>query len=296
MRIMRWLILIGVFAASGCASVPSRGIDWTDWTEKARAAGKMKDASADPSRSFLSASTLIDNFEKIGFTFETRTVGTRNRTGEQFKAIRKWQRPLQYSVVSPADTLGRIRQPVERFMQRLAGITGHPIGPAQGGGLDLLKWSSDENMDDRVIVMFGSDGFYHDISRGRQNAPDNIRRFVKRWRLSASPCAGFVRHGSPSQPFTGPLTSVVIAIRDEIPQPLLQACIEEELAQSMGLFDDDPSVAPSLFNDDQEYGALTRHDELLLQILYDKRLKPGMSPEQAMPFVRRIAAELLPDA
>ena len=38
---------------------------------------------------------------------------------------------------------------------------------------------------------------------------------------------------------------------------------------------------------------INRHDELLLQILYDRRLRPGMTEAEAAPIVRRIAGELL---
>jgi len=61
----------------------------------------------------------------------------------------------------------------------------------------------------------------------------------------------------------------------------------------MGLSNDSPDARPSIFNDDEEFALLTRHDELLLQILYDRRLRPGMTEAEAAPIVRRIAGELL---
>ena len=64
----------------------------------------------------------------------------------------------------------------------------------------------------------------------------------------------------------------------------------------MGLPNDDETVRPSLFNDDEEFALMTLHDELLLRILYDDRLEPGMSPEESMPIVRQIARELLPNS
>jgi hypothetical protein len=39
---------------------------------------------------------------------------------------------------------------------------------------------------------------------------------------------------------------------------------------------------------------MTRHDEDLLRILYDPRLKAGMSADEAMPVVHRIVEELWP--
>ena len=63
--------------------------------------------------------------------------------------------------------------------------------------------------------------------------------------------------------------------------------------QGLGLANDSPQARPSIFNDDEEFGLLTRHDELLLRILYDSRLSPGMTEEEARPVVEIIAAELL---
>jgi hypothetical protein len=71
------------------------------------------------------------------------------------------------------------------------------------------------------------------------------------------------------------------------------SCLHEEMAQALGLPNDSPTARPSIFNDDEEFALLTRHDELLLRILYDRRLQPGMTKKQAVPIVRQIAAELL---
>jgi hypothetical protein len=293
---MRLLTLIFVLGVTACASAPSRGIDWQDWTDTAVLEGKLRTDRTGADGSALTPRLLGENFDKIGFSFETRTIGVQNRTADRHKVVRKWQHPVEYALIAQAELLDRIEAPFTAYLQKLSRITDHPIHNAKVAGSDLLKWRSLENFDGRIVLLFGMDHFFEDIARGRTPAPDAIRRFTNRWRPSASPCAGFVRHGSPSRPFTGPITSVVIAIRAEVPDRLMTACIEEEFAQAMGLFNDDPTVKPSLFNDDQEYGVLTRHDELLLRILYDDRLKHGMPRAMAMPIVRQIAAELLPGA
>jgi len=71
------------------------------------------------------------------------------------------------------------------------------------------------------------------------------------------------------------------------------SCIHEELAQGLGLANDSPQARPSIFNDDEEFAYLTRHDELLLEMLYDPRLEPGMTVDTAAPLVRRIAEEII---
>ncbi|MEM7320471.1 MAG: DUF2927 domain-containing protein, partial [Pseudomonadota bacterium] len=49
----------------------------------------------------------------------------------------------------------------------------------------------------------------------------------------------------------------------------------------------------SIFNDDDEFALLTSHDEKLLAMLYDPRLKQGMSADDARPVSRIIARELM---
>lgn len=85
----------------------------------------------------------------------------------------------------------------------------------------------------------------------------------------------------------------VALIRSETPPLLRRSCFHEELTQGMGVANDSSQVRPSIFNDDEEFAYLTPHDELLLKILYDPRLRPGMSEAEARPIVLQIARELL---
>ena len=81
-------------------------------------------------------------------------------------------------------------------------------------------------------------------------------------------------------------------IRAEHPTFMRLSCVHEELAQGLGLSNDSPLARPSIFNDDEEFATLTSHDELLLKMLYDPRLKSGMSLPEARPTIKQIAAEL----
>jgi hypothetical protein len=85
----------------------------------------------------------------------------------------------------------------------------------------------------------------------------------------------------------------IALVRTEHPDLTRQACIHEELAQGLGLANDDPNARPSIFNDDEEFALLTNHDELLLKILYDPRLTPGMTADEARPIVQSLAQELV---
>ncbi|MEY4696786.1 MAG: hypothetical protein RIT14_1214, partial [Pseudomonadota bacterium] len=89
-------------------------------------------------------------------------------------------------------------------------------------------------------------------------------------------------------------TRAFAVIRAEHPDLLRLSCLHEEIAQGLGLANDSPTARPSIFNDDEEFALLTRHDELLLRILYDPALRPGMTEDQARPIIRTLARQVLP--
>ena len=88
------------------------------------------------------------------------------------------------------------------------------------------------------------------------------------------------------------ISSALVIIRDELPDIMRRACIHEEIAQSLGLTNDSHFARPSIFNDDDEFATLTKFDEILLQILYDNRLQPGISEKEAAQLVKQIATEI----
>ncbi len=86
----------------------------------------------------------------------------------------------------------------------------------------------------------------------------------------------------------------IIVIPAEVHGILRRSCIEEEMGQTFGPGADYDKARPSIFNDDAEFALMTDHDEDLLRILYDPRLKAGMTADEAMPVVEAIVQELRP--
>ena len=52
-------------------------------------------------------------------------------------------------------------------------------------------------------------------------------------------------------------------------------------------------MRPTIFNDDEEFALLTVQDEMMLKILYNPALRPGMTLQEARPIVERLASQLL---
>jgi hypothetical protein len=80
-------------------------------------------------------------------------------------------------------------------------------------------------------------------------------------------------------------------IRAEHPPVLKEACFHEEIAQGLGLHNDNPAAHPSIFNDDDEFALLTEQDALLLRILYDPRLPAGIELHEAQPILKQLIRE-----
>jgi hypothetical protein len=54
-------------------------------------------------------------------------------------------------------------------------------------------------------------------------------------------------------------------------------CVYEELLQALGPINDDTTVPWTMFNDDVQMGFFGVYDQFLLNILYDPRIRPGMT-------------------
>lgn len=231
----------------------------------------------------LTPERLTDDFVMVALHDEYTRKGDTLVSGATAAPLRRWSVPVRMRVefgasVSPAQR-SRDRSDIAAYTGRLQAATNHSV--ALNGGIDgnftLLILSEDE----RRAIGPRLSSLVPGIPPGDVNAlvglsPQNY-------------CTVFAysRGNSPTY------AHAVALIRAETPARLRRSCIHEELAQGMGLANDSHMVRPSIFNDDEEFAYLTRHDELLLQILYDPRLRPGMTEAEARPIVLQIARELL---
>jgi hypothetical protein len=68
-------------------------------------------------------------------------------------------------------------------------------------------------------------------------------------------------------------------------------CAYEEILQALGPINDTDSVPWTMFNDDVQMGFFDIYDQYILNILYDPRIRPGMTIEQ----VKKVLPQILPD-
>ena len=158
-------------------------------------------------------------------------------------------------------------------------MTGHPIDLVnQNANFHVLFVSED----DRDTIKPRIAELVPGVNPAALSVFDNLPREIHCLVIAFSETPGGYDYGR-----------AIAVIRSEHPDLLRRSCIHEEVAQGLGLGNDDPRARPSIFNDDDEFALLTRHDELLLQILYDDALTPGMTAEEARPIVRARAAQLM---
>lgn len=228
------------------------------------------------------AEMLTRNFEKIAFFDEyERGEGLRaSRAGAG--VLRRWSVPVrvgvEFGASVPQEQRGRDRAMVGDYVQRLQRLTRHPISMrAQNANFFVLFMSED----DRPQM----------LNRVRQIVPNINMASLQILQSLPRPIHCLVLAFSEAEADHNYAKAIAI-IRSEHPDLIRKSCVHEEIAQGLGLANDSPAARPSIFNDDDEFAYLTTHDEMLLKILYDRRLHAGISAHEAKPIIREIAAEL----
>lgn len=225
---------------------------------------------------------LARNFVRIALFNEYRDDSDFSRPQATVSKLRRWTKPIRMSVEF-GDTVPLAQRDadlisVSTYAARLSRNTGVPVT------------ITDENPNFHVLFLGEDDrrNYGDDLRALIPNISDaTVRTFVNLPRDQLCVVIGTFAAGQSSY------TKAVAMIRAEHPTLMRSACIHEELAQGMGLANDSPGARPSIFNDDEEFALLTRHDELLLRMLYDPRLQTGMDPATAAPIARAIAREYL---
>lgn len=75
----------------------------------------------------------------------------------------------------------------------------------------------------------------------------------------------------------------------------IRECLIEEVAQALGPTNDIYGLGPSIFNDDDAHVWPTRLDYLMLRVLYDPEMAPGIGRREARTRAARILDRINPD-
>lgn len=196
--------------------------------------------------------------------------------------LRRWVGPIsvgiQFGASVPTEQRARDREVIAEYARRLQNLTGVPISMTQSSRANLLFLVLNE-AEQRTAVRNLPGRFRYPgaaVIDAIQNSPRDVF------------CAAFA-YSNPQR--RGEYESALILVKAEHGDLMRKSCVHEEMAQAMGLTNDSNSARPSIFNDDEEFALLTVHDEILLQMLYDPRLWPGMTEAEALPLLEEIARD-----
>ncbi|WP_417728081.1 DUF2927 domain-containing protein [Roseovarius sp.] len=221
---------------------------------------------------------ILRNFERIAFYDEYQPGAGYRPSSGRAGGLRKWVGPVRINVEFGAsvseDQRAADRRVVADYTARLARVTRHPI--STGTGTPNFH-----------VLFMGEDDRAQALARIRQLAPEAGPSTLAIFRDMPRSIHCLVA-ASPGQGEDHTYPRAIALIRAEHPPLMRQSCVHEELAQGLGLADDFPGARPSIFNDDDEFALLTSHDEELLWLLYHPDLKPGMTPDEARPILRRL--------
>lgn len=227
---------------------------------------------------------LADNFLKIALYDEYSGGTVTKASNEAPIALRRWDQPVRVSLIFgaavPPDQVATDTARITSYLAQLAAVTGHPIGLVTSAP---NFWVHLATIDERRAMGPTLQAELDEITANQIDSitnmqPDTYCQVVTQFDDATSTYA-----------------AAVTVIPSELPTLMRLACIDEELAQSLGLPNDSNVARPSIFNDDEEFALLTRQDEMMLRILYDPSLRPGMTEREARPVVKALATRLMGD-
>ena len=227
---------------------------------------------------------LIRDFQALAFYGEYVSGHGFTKAIAQPTELSKWEDPVRVRLLFgpsvSAKTRESDRQTVTELLDRLTNVTRHPIMLVEdNSNFDVLVANEDERYDILTQLQHQRHPIGHQSASLLKTIPKELQCVV----LAYS-----------STPFSKKYVQALAVIRAEHPPLLRKACFHEEIAQGLGLSNDSPKARPSIFNDDDEFALLTEYDEILLNILYDPRLRSGMSLNTAAPVLRQIINERYP--
>jgi hypothetical protein len=228
------------------------------------------------------ARMLAENFIRVALYDEYSTGPTGPVQRETPSRLRRWDGPvrigLRFGASVPANVQATDRARVASYVARLAQLTGHPISLNDANPNFIIEVvNEDERRRLGPALAVALPGLTPADISGITDLPRSTYCLVY----------------SSAEGGNSTYSRAYAVIRAEHPDLLRLSCFHEEIAQGLGLANDSPLARPSIFNDDEEFALLTRQDEAMLKMLYDRALVPGMAEDQARPIVTTLAERLI---
>ena len=224
---------------------------------------------------------LIELFNSLAFYDEYEPSSGFQPAQATPTALSKWQRPVKINLHFGPSLNPETRVTDTKFLSdyaaQLSNITRHPIElTTELGNFHVVVVDEVHRMN-----------MVQNLRKKDVLVPPNIQQVIQQ--MPADIHCMVLTLSARHSPHIH--EQALAIIRAEHPPVLKKACFHEEIAQGLGLHNDNPAAHPSIFNDDDEFALLTEQDALLLRILYDPRLPAGIELHEAQPILKQLIIE-----
>lgn len=218
------------------------------------------------SLSFKAASTPLTWLDKAFIETAFYNVALQHEYSSGTKPLAKWQQPIKIWIDHRVGDKELHQELAELHIQHLAQVTQHPISLVDKESEANVKW------------------IYTRQSKWISESK-RVLNLKSIEHLNSAICtAGYRTNAKGEIVYAG----IIIPVDQARSRGKLVACIVEEITQVLGLPNDSDTAYPSIFNDHTPEDLLSPLDVVLLQLLYEPELKPGMTKAQVKPIVRKI--------
>ncbi len=208
------------------------------------------------------------SWQRPGFIIDSLIeVALRSEYGRDPMRLRKWTEPVRVHVDHRVGDPALHNELVDAQLSQLAQISGHSIR--------RVNSAADANVDLALLRESELAGFWQ--KRAGEPVPRGALCVARIWTDSQSRIQRAL---------------IAIPVDRARERGRLVSCVVEELTQILGLPNDSEKVFPSIFNDRSTDQLLTGLDLVLLRLLYDPRLEPGMGQDKVRSVAKRVLTEL----
>lgn len=233
---------------------------------------------------------LLRDFRSLAYQTERPVLGGDGRPRARRDHLAKWTIPIRVALIdgdrsAPGSPVpATFRKLAEAQLAELAELTGLEIAAAPLAEANLL-------------IFLASDPFAaarrHRGLFGRKITDVPSYEALLAAMEGSATCFGFFWGGWPEG---RSIDFAVAFVRSNRGRRTTEGCLVQEVTQVLGLANDLDAAANSVFSDSGRQVALTARDRLLLRLLYDRRLRPGMPWAEAEPLARAALRDLRPQA
>ena len=188
--------------------------------------------------------------------FSEVAFGTETGRGGNEQHVVKWTDPV---IFATSGTTGSIDAYVAGYFLTLSDIT----------GLSISSGESSRTEPNFLIRSLASDDMEGVIEQGTWRP--HARGFLRQFAETNMPCVFVLRTQE------GRIVRADVFLKHDINRAQAGFCIQEEVAQALGLPNDSDVIANTVFSDVNDVTQLTPLDETLLRLLYLDVIEPGMS-------------------